>query len=154
MQVVSIYLNSCEAFENEKELSSSITRLIRWNNSYLVSAFHCFQVVSLKQIHVVSYNWEVCVQKWKAFFTPSWMTTVTCSSGCLSEHGKRKYPLWQREAFCHCQIVRVLSTQKSTFESSGNTEHDTEQKVSLLTFFFILLSGLKIFQIFQMFSER
>lgn len=43
--------------------------------------------------------------------------------------------------------------QKSVVGSSENTEHDTEQKVRLLTFF-ILLNGLKIFQIVQTFSER
>ena len=44
--------------------------------------------------------------------------------------------------------------QKSVVGSSENTEHNTEEKVRLLTFFFILLNGLKIFQIFQAFSER
>lgn len=71
--------------------------------------------------------------------------TITCSS---SEHVKRKYPLRQREYFCSCKTVRSLFMQKSGVGSSENTEHDTEQEVRLVTFVFILLNGLKIFQVF------
>lgn len=56
LQDVSIDLDSCQALEDEKDLPPPITLLVGWNYLYLISVFHCLQVVSLKQINMVSYN--------------------------------------------------------------------------------------------------